>query len=407
MIKSIKLINWKSYGESTLYIDPLTIVIGTNSSGKSNALDALLFLKRIAGGAGIFQSINGDVSMKALRGGIDWVCRKYNTSFYIEVLMEFEGNDYEYSIKVEVEKAKALIVDEKLIQLSRNNRLFYTTLRDQKLLNIPTYFSTGKQGKGQNFDLSRSISILYQAKSLSLKKKDTIEIVSAILSQLSGIFVLDPIPSHMRDYAPLAEELLSDGSNIAGVLAALDDTRKSDIEETITQYLKKIPEKDVEYIWTEKIGKFNTDAMLYCKEGWKNENEHIIDARGMSDGTLRFLAIVTAMLTNEPFSLLVIEEVDNGLHPSRANVLLNMLKELGEKRKIDVIITTHNPALLDAAGVSMIPFITVAHRDEEGQSILTLLEDIEDLPKLISSGNIGELTSSGKIESALLREGLK
>ena len=52
----------------------------------------------------------------------------------------------------------------------------------------------------------------------------------------------------------------------------------------------------------------------------------------------------------------------------------------------------------------MIPFITIAHRGNEGQSELTLLEDINELPKLISAGNIGELTTNGKIESALARE---
>lgn len=124
----------------------------------------------------------------------------------------------------------------------------------------------------------------------------------------------------------------------------------------------------------------------------------------MSDGTLRFLAIVGAMLTNESNKLIVIEEVDNGLHPSRAGILINMLKELGSERNIDVLITTHNPALLDAAGISMIPFITVAHRDKNGQSHLALLEDIENLPKMISMGNIGELDTNGKIGSALAGE---
>ena len=124
----------------------------------------------------------------------------------------------------------------------------------------------------------------------------------------------------------------------------------------------------------------------------------------MSDGTLRFLAIMTALLTNEANRLIVIEEVDNGLHPSRAKILLNMLKELGNEKKADVLITTHNPALLDAAGTSMIPFITVAHRDDRGQSHLKLLEDIRELPKMISTGNIGELVTNGKIESALTRE---
>lgn len=404
MIKSLTLKNWKSYEESKLFIDPLTIVIGTNSSGKSNAIDALIFLSRIAGGAGIFQAISGDVTLSSLRGGIDWVCKKNTNSFTLDVVMEYKGADYEYSITIHVGTAKALVSEEKLTQCENSQRLFYTNLQDDELLNIPTYFSTGKQGKGQKFELSRDSSILYQSKALSLKKKETVDITTNLSKQLSGIFVLDPIPNHMRDYSPLAEKLSTDGSNIAGVLAALNDKKREEIQEKLTAYLKKIPEKDIEYVWAERIGKFNTDAMLYCREAWHGEEDGTVDARGMSDGTLRFLAIVAAMLTNEPNKLIVIEEVDNGLHPSRAKILIHMLKELGKERNIDVLITTHNPALLDAAGTSMIPFITVAHRDKKGQSQLTLLEDIQDLPKMISMGNIGELATNGKIESALARE---
>ena len=407
MIKSIKLINWKSYEDSTLYIDPLTILIGMNSSGKSNAIDALIFLSRISSGVGIFQAISGDIAMSALRGGADWVCRENTNQFSLEVLMEYDNTEYEYSITVEVGNTKALIVEEKLNQRCSNtktSRLFYTSLRDEKLLNIPTYFWTGKQGKGQNFELNRNTSILYQSKSLQLRKKEIIDITTNLSQILAGIFVLDPIPNHMRDYSQLSEKLMTDGSNIAGVLAALDTEKKKEIENKLTSYLKEIPEKDIEKVWAERIGKFNTDAMLYCKEGWKEDSECIVDARGMSDGTLRFLAIVVAMLTNDTNKLIVVEEVDNGLHPSRAKVLLNMLKELGKERNIDVVITTHNPALLDAAGTTMIPFITIAHRGNKGQSELTLLEDISELPKLISIGNIGELATNGKIESALARE---
>jgi predicted ATPase len=382
------------------------IVIGMNSSGKSNAIDALMFLSRIANGVGIFQAISGDVNLAPLRGGMDWVCRKGTGTFSLEVMMEYDGNDYEYSIAVEVGAAKALVIEEKLVQCGgKSQRLFYTNLREKDLLNIPTYFSTGKQGKGQNFELNRNTSILYQSKTLQLKKKEIIDITTDLAKQLGGIFVLDPIPNHMRDYSPLAEKLSSDGANIAGVLAALSEEKQKIIQEKLTLYLKKIPEKDIESVWTERIGKFNTDAMLYCKESWRGDNTCVVDARGMSDGTLRFLAIMTALLTNESNKLIVVEEVDNGLHPSRAKILVNMLNELGSERGIDVLITTHNPALLDAAGTSMIPFITVAHRDDSGQSHLTLLEDIQELPKMISTGNIGELATNGKIESALAREG--
>ena len=44
MLKQITLENWKSFRHAELYIDPLTVLIGTNASGKSNVVDALDFL---------------------------------------------------------------------------------------------------------------------------------------------------------------------------------------------------------------------------------------------------------------------------------------------------------------------------------------------------------------------------
>ena len=48
MITELRLENWKSYEKASLHIDPLSVLVGTNASGKSNALDALLFLHRVA-----------------------------------------------------------------------------------------------------------------------------------------------------------------------------------------------------------------------------------------------------------------------------------------------------------------------------------------------------------------------
>ena len=158
-------------------------------------------------------------------------------------------------------------------------------------------------------------------------------------------------------------------------------------------------------VYSEPVGKFNSDAMLYCEEKF-SQTSMLLDARGMSDGTLRFLAILMALLTRPSNSLLVVEEVDNGLHPSRSQLLLDMLRTVGQKRSVDVMVTTHNPALLDAMGTEMVPFITVAHRNElSGATELTLLEDIDDLPRLLAGGTIGRLSSKGAIEQSLVEQG--
>jgi predicted ATPase len=417
MLKELKLHQWKSFDKARLYIDPLTILIGTNASGKSNTLDALLFLQRVASGVGIFQAINGDVNLPPIRGGMEWVCRKPSRDFTLELILggESENQDYRYEVNVQVNGAKAEVAHEELTllkygprsQRAKETRLFYTQPQEGNTPGIPAYFSTGTKGPGKRIDVNRSHIVLVQADALSLRK-EVQEGVKKVLGQLQQIFVFDPIPSHMRNFSPFSERLQADGANIAGVLAALDTSRKAEVENTLTEYLKALPERDIQRIWTEPVGKFQTDAMLYCEEGWSGTVSHTVDARGMSDGTLRYLAIVTAMLTRQPGSLLVIEEVDNGLHPSRAHVLVEMLRTLGKQRGIDVIVTTHNPALLDAAGAKMVPFITVTHRDDAtGASLLTQLEDVQQLPKLMASGSLGRLSSEGRIETALKQEAVQ
>jgi predicted ATPase len=414
MIKELRLINWKSFEQATLYLDPLTVLIGSNASGKSNCLDALLFLNRVSQGLAIFSAIAGDVNLPALRGGLEWVSRKPERQFQLSIVLTGDNDrqDYRYDLSVLTNGTKAEVYAEELTLLTYGPRkeqpkekmLFQTRQEESNSPSIPTYFSTGTQGRGKRHDLNRAHIILTQIEALNVRKEIQ-EGAKLVLSHLQKIFVFDPIPSHMRNYAPLSEKLMADGSNIAGVLAGLENERKTYTENTLTCYIKELPERDIKRIWTEPVGKFKTDAMLYCEEGWENQPTHEVDARGMSDGTLRYLAIVTALLTREPGSLLVIEEVDNGLHPSRAHFLVDMLKTLGAERNIDVLVTTHNPALLDAAGLAMLPFIVVAHRDDStGFSRLTQLEEIDQLPKLIASGTLGRLSSRGSIEQALKRE---
>ena len=225
-----------------------------------------------------------------------------------------------------------------------------------------------------------------------------------VCEQLKSMFIINPLPSQMRSYTQISENIEQDGSNIAGVLAALPDQQKKEVEATLSYYLEHFPEGDIKKVWAEKVGRLGTDAMLYCQEEWQPGQITEIDARSMSDGTLRLLGILTALLTRPEGSLIVIEEIDNGLHPSRAELLVKILREIGTKRKIDLLITTHNPALLDALGPEIIPFVTVVHRDAEtGESKLTLLEDIENLPKLLATGSLGQLATKGTIEKTLAK----
>ncbi len=216
--------------------------------------------------------------------------------------------------------------------------------------------------------------------------------------KLQNIFLLNPNPQTMRDYSPLGKDLKEDASNIAGILAALDEEQGKTIQERITKLAQLLPEKDIVEVWSEKVGRLGKDAMIYCKERWTNDTENILDASGMSDGTLRFIAIITALLTRPEGSLLMVEEIDNGLHPSRVKDLVKALKEIGAERNIDILFTTHNPALIDALGSELIPCINYIKRNPDtGSSEINTLDQNENLFQIISRGSIGDSMIEGRI----------
>ena len=396
----------------------MTVLIGTNASGKSNALDALLFLKRIATGMPFTAALSGDHSTRGIRGGLEWASLDKNGRFCIEATVEGsdERTDYVYRIECVVEENRCDLAGESLQRLKyRSVRrtsgskpysifLFSTDDCTSDAASITARLYNEKRGSPR--PSLRSLAVISQLAQQSTRKE--IEAgIGDVLNAFRNIFVLDPIPAHMRDYSPLSDQLEPDASNIAGVIAALPSDEQRRLESRLTKYGGHLPERDIRRIYAEPVGKFKTDAMLYCDEQWNAKGGiSSVDARGMSDGPLRFLAILTSLLTRPANSLLVVEEVDNGLHPSRVGLLLEMLTLIGEERGIDVLVTTHNPAFLDAAGPGMVPFITVSNRDPKtGYSRLTLLEDIAQLPKLLASGAVGKLSSEGRIEKALAAGG--
>ena len=389
MITELTLHNWKSFADATLYIDPLTFIIGTNASGKSNILDALDFLKKIA------SRIPIDEAAHAIRGGKDWVIRKGAEDFSIKVKIQ-NGSTYFYTIAVERKNGAYELKTEVLSEVLPDGslRTIFTsewqTVNDSGL----AYWTKLSGDMWVSFsDEDQNFSAAISAVSIFPLSKEDKEAINTVVRNLKNIFILNPIPASMRSYVPVSDVLKSDASNLAGMIAGLDDKTKFEVEQALTAYIKPLPGRDVIRIWAEKVGLKDSDAMLYCEENW-NGTPLQLDARGMSDGTLRFIAIVIALLTGVENSLLIVEEVDNGLHPSRSEELLRVLHELGTKRSIDVICTTHNPVLIDTLGNAMVPFISYVKRNSSGDSEILLLEEKENLAKLMAGNSLGGLMTN-------------
>lgn len=391
MITELRLRNWKSFADATLYIDPLTFVIGTNASGKSNILDALEFLKKIANRVSVNEAV------RSIRGGQDWVMRKGADRFEISVKVQ-NGGSYRYTIAVEKKENLFEPIEELLVELKEDG--VEREIMSAKLDKLP-----GEDRIGYIASLGSGIKISYSNEGDTdnpalistvpqlLHKPQDREIVGIVLRNLRGIFILNPNPAAMRNYVSVSDSLSPDAGNLAGLIAGLDDEDKTRVEQALSSYIKPLPERDLVRVWTEKVGLSSSDAMLYCEENW-NGSPMQMDARGMSDGTLRFIAIVVALLVGQENSLLLVEEIDNGLHPSRSEELIKVLRELGAQRSIDIVCTTHNPVLIDTLGNSMVPFISYVKRNQDGNSEILLLEEKDNLAKLMSGNSLGGLMTN-------------
>ena len=120
------------------------------------------------------------------------------------------------------------------------------------------------------------------------------------------------------------------------------------------------------------------------------------------DGTLRMLAVLTALETVPKHSRIVIEEFDNGLHPSRAKLLVQHLASTAEQRKLNVLLTTHNAACMDALDEAQLKNVWICHRDGPRKSSkVTRLADLDVLMTMGLTGSLGDFVTRGALENRL------
>ena len=75
-------------------------------------------------------------------------------------------------------------------------------------------------------------------------------------------------------------------------------------------------------------------------------NGQRITLASASDGTLRFLAFLAAFLGPHRSSFYFFEELENGIHPTRLSLLLDLIENQVKNKGIQVVATTHSPQLL-------------------------------------------------------------
>jgi hypothetical protein len=128
-----------------------------------------------------------------------------------------------------------------------------------------------------------------------------------------------------------------------------------------------------------------------------------------SGGTLRFLGLL-ALLFNRTLTprLLFIEEIETGLHPTRLDLLANLIEQRTEQTETQVIATTHSPHLLEVLDDDTLEDAQLVYRTGDGpEATICPLLDVPTARKVLAKPrqNIRDLFRSGWFERVMAFSG--
>jgi len=405
MLTEFTLANFKSYKTSRLPLGALTVLIGANAAGKSNAIEALRFLSWLAQGQKLttiqYAVNNAD---RIIRGRVDDLSYQGESNFTIGCHLDLtEWNQLD--ITLNVRDGELHISKERIIGLTEKMPLYDLDQPSQGIgTDVAVSYNNFKPGPNKpRVTCSDQMAIFVQLDTPArfdekyvTSQKVIPETVREYQRVLQNILFLDPVPAKMREYSFKSDKRLQeDGTNLSSVLFRLWHNQP-DNQKTILNLIQSLPEQAIEGL--DFIFGPRDEVMVRLVETFGNKPRHC-EAALLSDGTLRVLAITAAMLSATEGSLVVIEEIDNGVHPNRAKHLLTCIRDIAERRHLRVLLSTHNPALMDALPDEALGDVVFCYRDPQaGDSRLIRLGDMYDYPRLISQGPLGQLVTAGVVD---------
>jgi len=187
--------------------------------------------------------------------------------------------------------------------------------------------------------------------------------------------------------ARLDKRVDSDGQNLVSVLHTLY-TGERDFKKDMDLAMRAAFGDD----YDELVFPPAADQRIQLSVRWKSLRREQT-AADLSDGTLRFLFLLTVLASPSPAPLIAIDEPETGLHPSMLPIIAEYSVDTAER--VQVIFTTHSPQFLDAFGD--VPPLTTVARWANGETVLKTLKG-EKLERWLKEYSLGALYRSGELE---------
>ena len=344
MITHFQIQNFKNLMDVRFDPQPLNVVIGPNGCGKSSLLQAIAFLRSF-----FMSSVELYIRDKGWEFRDLPNLRQTSKTIQWRVTAELGSDEhgvgagtYEYSIRLSPRRYLG-IGAESLVYAAPGSApvpLLSRKGRKTEILNR----RSGERERGELYSVLASIISTFDPARDRARYPELLRFREWV-ERFRYFLIWDPKVLRSRDRGKY-EEPGPSGEHLAPVLALLKQRHPAKFEKLVRRIRRLFPHV--------------TDISVTGGRGWgwrsirlheRDGHQDIpFNSQQMSDGVLRILAVASLLYLDNPPSLVMFEEPEDGVHPQLIREVIQILRELTLRKPpncTQVIFTTHSPYVLD------------------------------------------------------------
>jgi len=355
MIESINIKNFKSIRDAAIHLSNQSVIVGENAVGKSNILNAIFLLKNLIANQTLDEAVERFSTADDL-----FYFNSIDKDATIEITININEIKYQYIatfslINKEIGSRNLIVKYEQLKEIGLNESIF---VREDGILK-------DKEGNKVPLDIEQN------KLALALYKDEK----------------LIPLKSFFKNlrFCDFDISKLSQSINfIEDSLSALLVKLRHNEPEAYTQFQLIVSKMMPAFASIVEVGlnipkEAKPDQQYYFVLLEEKNLKGRLSMQSISSGDLRTLFIMATALGMKNNSTLIIEEIENGMHPHRVRDILQKLHSISGKKDLQLIFTTHSPLVID-----MVPprNVILVSKNYEVGTIFTSLDDSVEAGKI-------------------------
>jgi predicted ATPase len=366
ILKKITLHNWKNFQNCEAELTERCFIMGANASGKSNFIDALRFLRDIAKQSGGLQSAVDD------RGGVTKIrCLAARRQTNVSIIVELGNPDEEHNLwrySLDFSQVGGGAVRNRV----RINTEKVFSIKENKIILDRSEESSGEDEETLKYTHLEQATANREFRELQAFFQD--------------IEYLNVVPQMVRESSSLVNSYTKEdyyGRNFLERLAKLNEKTRSSYFRKINQCLTiAVPQlKELQFI-KDNMGVPHLEARYVH---WRAKGSKQQEAQ-FSDGTLRLIGFLFALIDNNGLTLL--EEPEINLHSGIIAQIPGFIAQIQRTKKTkensQILITTHSYDMLSDLGISP-EEVLLLENTQEGTTVKKV-SDIDELKSVINAG---------------------